>query len=177
MKELPVESIPSQEPSNVSEQRMDAQVLQQWQAPEFLKYERGKVWYIVMGTLSALLIMYAIWTNAVTMAIAFIVLVGVYYISHHKDPKIIDVQLTSFGIHVGKKVIPYNQVKAFWVIHHPPHINYLKLLTSDSFMSEITIQLGTKSPGSIRTTLIKHVPEYEGRGESMVDILIRATRL
>ena len=148
-----------------------------WTAPEFIKHSKTEKWFYVAGFLVVLLVLYALWSGSWTMAIAFIVLAGVYYISHHKDPGEMTISLNHFGVKIGNRQIPYNQIKAFWIIYHPPHVKTLKLLTTDKWMSEMTIQLENQPPGEVRTILMKHVPEYEGKGESFVDTLIRLAKL
>jgi hypothetical protein len=152
-------------------------VLLQWIAPEYIKRQKTTAWFIGAGILVILLVLYAIWTNSWTMAVAFIVLAGVYALMHNHEPTQIEVKLTDIGVHVGHRLVPYNQIKAFWVVYHPPAVKVLKLLTTDKLMAELTIQLDGQAPGDVRRVLLKQVPEYEGRGESFVDTLIRTTKL
>ncbi len=154
-----------------------AQPLLTWTAPEFVKHPKGQVWFIGAGIMIGLLVLYALWTSSWSMAIAFIVLAGVYYISHHRDPGKVEVSLSHFGIKIGNRHLPYNQIKAFWIVYQPPHVKTLKLLTTDKMMAEMTIQLEDQSPGPVRQILIKHVPEYEGKSESFVDLVIRIAKL
>lgn len=149
----------------------------EWVAPDRLKHEKGWQWFVAAGTLLILLLGYAFATNSWTMAVAFIVLAGVYMISHHTDPKAMQVRITTLGIYAGKRKFPFNQVKAFWLIYEPPHVKVLKLMTTDKIMGEVTIQLDGQNPGEVRNVLLKQIPEYEGRGESLVDVIIRMAKL
>ncbi|HCW32159.1 MAG: hypothetical protein UT55_C0002G0003 [Candidatus Peregrinibacteria bacterium GW2011_GWE2_39_6] len=148
-----------------------------WNAPEFIKHPRGILWFCVMGLMVSILIWYAVSTNSLTMAIAFIVLAGVYAIAHHREPALLKIRVTSIGIEAGKKKIPYNQVKAFWIVYDPPFVQVLKLLTTDKFMPEMTLQLDGQAPGQLRDYLIRRIPEYEGKSESLVDTIIRIAKL
>ncbi len=160
-----------------TEENKTPTTLLEWDAPEFIKHPKGQVWFFVAGLFVLGLISYAIITRSWTMAVAFIVLAGVYYLSHHHEPRQIKVKLTKIGVQVGSRKIPYNQIKAFWIIYKPPAVKTLKLLTTDKILGELAIQLDGQAPGEVRTTLMKHVPEYEGKEESFVDLLIRSTRL
>jgi hypothetical protein len=155
----------------------EEKVIMQWRAPEFIKHPKGALWFAIAALGVALLIFYAIQTNSFTMALAFLVLAGVYLIAHHKDPGEIDVKITTLGIRAGQRKIPFNQIKAFWIVYHPPKIKTLKLLTTDKVLSEITIQLDGQEPGAVRDFMLKQVPEYEGRGENFIDAFIRITKL
>lgn len=152
-------------------------VLLQWQAPEFIKHAKSMKWFVVAGLAVAALILYAIQTHSLTMAIAFIVLAGVYALSHHHEPRIINVKVTSLGLRVGDRKIPFNHIKAFWIVYHPPVVKTLKLLTTDKVFAELTIQLDGQEPGELRDALLKQIPEYEGRSENFIDALIRITKL
>jgi len=147
-----------------------------WQAPEFIYHTRGPVWFGIAAILVALMIAYAVKTDAVTMAVAFIVLTGVYLISHNRKPQIITFQITNLGLHAGPRLIPYNQIKAFWIIYNDK-VRTLKLLTTEKFMTELTLQLGDQDPGEVRRELLREIPEYEGREEHFVDALIRIAKL
>lgn len=160
-----------------NEKSKKATTLLEWAAPEYIKHPKGQLWLFMAGSLIIFLVWYAIYTGSWTMAVAFIVLAGVYYLSHHSDPKQIMVKLTSFGIQVGNQKIPYNQIKAFWLVYKPPNVKTLKLLLTDRFMSDVTIQLDGQTPGEVRSVLLRHVPELEGKEESFVDMIIRTTKL
>lgn len=152
-------------------------VLLQWEAPEFIKPKKGVLWLALAILAVVAVVGYAIKTHSLTMAIAFIVLAGVYAIAHHREPGRIPIQITSLGIRAGKTQVPYNQIKAFWIVYNPPHVKTLKLLTTDKLMAEMTLQLDGCDPGAVREQLLKQVPEHEGKGEHFSDTLIRVMKL
>lgn len=155
----------------------EERVLMAWRAPEFIKQDKGIKWFVTAGIAIVLLVLYAIQTHSLTMAMAFIVLAGVYTLSHHRDPRIINIQITTLGIRAGGREIPFNHIKAFWIVYQAPFVKTLKLHTTDQLFSEITLQLQDQEPGEVREVLLKQVPEYEGRSENFIDALIRITKL
>lgn len=171
MKEIPVESGTKKIAPH------GGKVLLEWTAPEYVKHVKGKQWFIIAGLVIVALVIYAIQTGSWTMAVAFIVLAGVYYLLHHQEPSEVSIQLTDFDIRIGTKSIPYSYIKAFWILYQPPRIKTLKLLTSDKILGEVGISLQDQPPGSVRDLLVKHIPEYEGKTESFVDMLIRSFKL
>ena len=162
---------------NTQKKETNERVILEWEAPEFIKHEKGIFWFILAAFAIAGLVFYAIRTDSLSMAIAFIVLAGVYMISHRTNPGTISIKITTLGIQAGKQKIPYNKLKAFWIIYHPPKVKTLKLLTTDRFMTELNLQLDGQAPGAVREQLLKEIPEYEGRGEHFVDALIRSLKL
>jgi sulfur relay (sulfurtransferase) DsrF/TusC family protein len=152
-------------------------LLLQWKAPEFIIHQRGKKWFLIMGVITLLLVIYALATNSATMAIVFIVLAGVYYLTHNQDPKIIDIKITELGIYVGDTFYPYNMINAYWIIYNPPYVHSLNLRLSNKTFTKVVIQLDVQDPVAVRKMLAKEIPEIEGEDESMSEILIRLLRL
>jgi len=152
-------------------------LLLEWQAPEFVRYVKGKNWYMAAGILMLALISYALYTGSATMAIVFIVLAGVYVLTHNQEPKAISIKVTQLGVFVGEIFYPYNTIQSFWLVYHPPYVQTLNLRIVGKTMSKVTIQLHRQNPVEVRTLLAKEVPEVEGEQESFSEILIRLMRL
>jgi hypothetical protein len=165
-----------------SDEQVDPRVLHNktiltWQAPEFIAHQRGKKWFLIAGIVVLLLVLYALYTNSATMAIAFIVLAGVYYLTHNQNPKIIDVRITELGISVADKFYPYNMINSYWIVYNPPYVHNLNLRLSNKTFSKVVVQLDVQDPVEVRKILAKELPEIEGESESMAEILIRLLRL
>jgi len=148
-----------------------------WETPEFIKYERGKTWHIAAGVIVLSLIAYGIISGSATMAIVFILLAGVFFMTQSHEPKIVDVKITELGIRYGKVFYPYNNISAFWVIYHPPYVRVLNIQTAGKNKKRIKIELSEQNPVEIRRVLSKEIPEIEGGEETITDILIRLLRL
>lgn len=152
-------------------------LLLEWKAPEFISHPKGKRWFLLAGLLIVALIVYALYTDSATMAIVFIVLAGVYYLTHNQEPQIIDIRITELGIFADKKFYPYNQISSFWIVYHPPFVHTLNLKMGNKGGSRVVIQLNDQNPVDVRKALAKEVPEVEGEGESMPEIITRLLRL
>ncbi len=152
-------------------------LLLRWKAPEFINHYRSPRWFIVAGSILLLLVAYALYTQSATMAVVFIVLAGVYYLTHNQEPKIIDIKLTELGIFVDKKFYAYHMINSFWIVYQPPYVQTINLRLGNKSLSRITIQLDRQNPVDVRKILSKEIPEIEGQDESMTDIFIRLLRL
>ena len=148
-----------------------------WKAPEFIPYHRGVKWLIAAGVILALLVIYAIYTDSATMAMALIAIAGAYYLTHRQQPKIIDVEINELGIEVDDKFYPYSQINSFWIIYHPPYVQTLYIKLGGKVKKTISIQLGNQNPAELRSFLTKEIPEVEGGEESMMDTLTRLFKL
>jgi hypothetical protein len=149
----------------------------EWKAPEFIRPPKTPTWFMVAGILMLMLVAYALYTGSATMAIVFIVLAGVYYLTHSQQPRIISVKITQLGIYVEDQFYPYNMINAFWVVYHPPFVRTLNLRMGGKSGARLVVQLDDQNPVEVRTLLAKEVPEVEGQQETLTDILIRLLRL
>lgn len=152
-------------------------LLLEWHTPEYINHPKTKTWYMVAGIIMVSLIAYALYTNSATMAIVFIVLTGVYTLTHNRNPRIIYIKLTELGIYVDEIFHPYNTINSFWIVYHPPYVSTLNLKLGDRSGTHLSIQLNQQNPVEVREILSREIPEMEGQQENMMDILIRLLRL
>ncbi len=152
-------------------------VLLKWHSPEFLPHPREKRWLMLASVVLIGLIAYAIFTGSATMAIVFILLAGMYYLTHNQEPKLFDVAITELGIYVGETFYAYNNIGAFWIVYHPPFVSVLYLKIGSKNAKTIRIELNEQNPVEVRKLLAKEVPEIEDQEESATDMLIRLMRL
>ncbi len=148
-----------------------------WEAPEYIKHEKGKTWFTVAGIIILLLVLWGLYTDSWSTAVVFLLLGGVYYLSHTHTPSRIKITISEIGIKVGENYYPYSHIKAFWMHYHPPFVKTLNFRTLDRFFKEVTIQLDGQDPVPIRTYLARQIPEWEGKEESLIDILTRIFKL
>jgi len=158
-------------------QRSDAfeHALIAWYAPNFLRYERGWMWYLFFGLLDVALIAYAVFSDSWTMALAFIVTPLVYLWEHREKPKMVDVNISSFGIKYGHIRIPFSNIHRFWIIHEP-HTDELHLRVKSKMHPEVVIPLMRVNPILLRQYLITQIPEWEGKQLSLIDTIARLLR-
>lgn len=153
------------------------QALIRWYAPEFLRFYKGKTWIAIASFLNVALLVYAIWSGSWTMALVFIVLPLVYALEHRRKPKAVEVAISQYGIKFGVLKLPYSTIRRFWILHDPPYVDELHLLTSNKLHPEVTIPLMGIDPTLLRQYLVTQIPEWEGKKQSTLDILIRFLRL
>lgn len=148
-----------------------------WIAPEFLRYERGKIWKIVMIAAGISAITLGIINQAWTFSLAIIAFVSVYYILNREAPKEVKITISDVGIKIGERRYPYGKIKAFWIIYDPPYSTTLTIRVSGDLLLDITIQLNGQNPAQIREVLLSKIPEMEGKTEPMTDIVSRLFKL
>lgn len=148
-----------------------------WYAPDFIKYQKTWLWYAIAFLVDAALISFAFASKSYTMAAVFILLPLVYLLEQKRKPKMAEVIISHYGIKFGEKRIPYSEIQKFWIVHHPPYINEIHLLTNGRMKNEIVIHMMNMDPVLVRTYLVTQIREWEGKKEPFLDIVVRLLKL
>ena len=152
-------------------------VLLEWKTPEFLPYPRSKTWYIVASIIIGGLLTYAVLTGSITMFIAFTMIIVIFMLTHKKQPKILDAQITELGVRHGKNFYHYNTINSFWIVYSPPYVRSFYLRLGGKSYTYVKIELNHQNPVELRNLIGKEVPEIEGMGERVFDIISRLLRI
>lgn len=148
-----------------------------WDAAPRNTHEKGIVWFIVTTLIVGVLVAYSIYAKNWFFLAAVVMAVAVYVIDEIKPAKKIQIKLSEFGVKIGKTLIPFSGIKRFWLAYHPPHMATLNLQLHKHFMSEVSIELEDQDPAKIRALLSRHVVEWSGKDESLIDICTRLLKL
>lgn len=152
-------------------------IILEWETPEFIPHPKGAVWFLIMGMLVLGFTAYAVITGSATMAIVFLLLGGMVYLTHNQEPKIIRIRVSEMGISVGDKFYQYTSLNSFWIVYNPPFVSRLYLRLSNKSLTEIKVELNHQNPVELRRALTGELPEIEGGQEKLTDIFIRLLRL
>lgn len=167
-----------QEPQTAHEKALYDRAVFTWTAPEYIQHPKSKNWFLAAAIVVGIIILVDILTQDYTMALAIIVLAGVYlYIHTHHPPKEIRIVISNMGIKVGNMIFPFSSIQAFWMHYQPPHLTTLNLRVKEHFFSDIIIQLNHEDPVPIRHFLCGQIPEWEGKNERFSDVVLRLLKL
>lgn len=152
-------------------------VILSWIAPEYIQHEKNWQWFLVAAIAVIAFIIYAIYTENWTLALALIAISGVYYWSHSHVPRDVEVIISRSGIKVGTREYPYQNIKAFWVIYKQGKVKTLNLRINSIITPDVIIQLGNQDPGVLREYLASQIREIEGKEETAAEALIRFLKI
>ena len=162
---------------NAEKQNFGEKILA-WRAPEFHKPVRGAPWMFVMSALVLALIAWGIFSDSVAFSAVVVLLAGVYFLTHNRDPQIIEIAVTDLGVLFGEKFFAFSEIDKFWIFYEPPLLQSLNLKLNRGAVREIAIELSDEVlPAEIRAVLENEIFEDRERRESLSEILIRALRL
>lgn len=148
-----------------------------WHAPHYLRYERGWFWFVAIFVIFGALAAYGYWTDSVTMAAVFGIMPFVLILEHMKKPDEVLVVISEYGIRFGQLRVPYSRMRGFWILHNPPIVDELHLLTDSNLHPELTIQLMGNDAALLRQFLVTQITEFEGKNLGMMDTMIRMFKL
>jgi hypothetical protein len=165
--------------NNMQEQpngKTQAQDELSWHAPEFPEHPKPLVWYVIYGLATGTLVMYGVSVDSWTTAVAFLFfgIMGIYAAS--RKPKSVLVRVNGQGIEVDGNRYPYESIRRFWVLYHPPHIKSIYFETSAYFNGLVKVELAQQDPRPVRELLARYLEENLDGEEPMVDVIARRLR-
>lgn len=139
-----------------------AEILFQWQIPETQRHDRGNVWYILSGLITASLILISIWQKNILFGIIVVMLVVVYIFFHHDEERWIDFSIEDGGIVIDSRQYPYKYFAHFWT--DKDHSN-LYLQTKSWFRPALKIPLPPEADDAISAALEIHIKKSKDHTE------------
>lgn len=150
------------------------EVLVDWEFPEYIKRTRSKTWYVVVGGLVVLALIYAIWTMNILFAVILVLGVFIIAIQHLQPARNVAVSIGEDGIILDESFYPYKVLKNFWIIYEPPEIKYLYLGFKASVRGHLSIPLHDVNPIKVREILLNYIDEdFEKEDEDINETFSR----
>jgi hypothetical protein len=131
-----------------------------WEAPEYEYIEKHPRWYWLMGAILLAIIVYAIVTDSLLMAITFILIGMLGYVYAEREPKIIRMKIDPEGVSADRIMYEYENLKSFWIFYEvEAGFKVLSLHSKKTFLPHIHIPIGDANPILIREVLLNYLPE------------------
>lgn len=148
----------------------------QWITSAYRQTEKSKAWYLLMGLIVLVFVLYGMFagdSSGWIVSITFLVLAGTYYLSELKPAPAVKIQVSQLGITFGARFIPYNKMRSFWLLNEQ-NARYLNLTLLKGASRNVSIIVPEEvNMARLREYLLTQIPEEEGREESFTDQLIR----
>jgi len=154
-------------------------VFASWEFPEFKKFKKSKIWYLVAIIVLALLVLFSVLTTNYLFIVIIGLFVVIYVMRNRLDPGLLPIQLTEDGVVIGEKTFyEWAEIKTFWIIYEPPEVKNLYLDFRSSFRATVSVSLENQNPLNIRKILLNYLKEdTEKENESFSDGLSRMLKL
>jgi len=176
----PQERVNQSEAPEMSEEDMNlaeitGKTLLYWKAPEYHHYDKTIDWYWWVGLVAVGLFGVAVWQGSLLFGILVLISWFVIVLYGIRKPDMLNFSICEHGILVEKTLYPWNNLKSFWIFHHPPLIKEISFESRKTFMPYIRIPLGDRKVDEAREILKKYIPEAE-QEESVIDHLSHLAR-
>jgi hypothetical protein len=147
-----------------------------WTAPEFVHYPKSFVWFAVLTIICLGIVVYFLIAKEFLTATLFGLLYAIVFYFSRAKPKDLNIEISGRGLKLNHNLIPYQQLKSFWIIYSPPEVKTLNFETTAYFNRFVTLQLEQENPAAIREFLLQFLPEDLDRGEQFADKLGRTLK-
>lgn len=153
----------------------EPKILMEWITTAYRQTEKSKAWYIGMGLIVLIFVIYGLFSDAYgwIVSVTFLILAGTYYLTELRRVPTVKVTISDHGIRFGARFFPYNQIKSFWILNEEG-VRNLHLSTFKGTVKEVSIILAEDvNIAKLRDYLLLQIPEEEGKKENFSDQLIR----
>ncbi len=150
-----------------------------WRIPEYDRYERPKIWYIlaIIVALTALII--AFWAKNYLFVIIIVLSSLIIILNEGREPEEIEFAIHDEGLALGKRFIDYSELSNFSIIYKPrQNTKKLYFEFGSALRPRLSIYLGNNNPLKIRDILLNYLQEdLERENEPLSESLARLFRI
>lgn len=147
--------------------RKEPETILEWQAPEFRHYPKNAAWFITFFIIVALIIAYEVFQHDWFGAIALAIIAIFFAIFAQHKPKIVNVAISTHGLHIDDTHIPYSRIRQFWVVDNDNH-KTLNLETTAYLNHQLVIELSEQDSDEVQEILAQLLPENPENSETTI---------
>lgn len=141
-----------------------------WMLKEYESEPRHKRWFIFMGVVSGLCLLYAMFTGNFMFVTVLLLFAVIMFLQSHSDAPDVRFEIGELGILIGNRLYLYNELTAFYLIYQPPEVKTLYIETKSAVRPTLRIPLSDQNPLEIREVLSQFLPEdFEKEEEPISD--------
>lgn len=140
---------------------MIGDILLAWRTLEHEHFDITPRAYMIVGGALLCIIAYAIFTDSPLMAIVFILIGAVGYLSTQKEPRELEYLVTSKGVAAGRDFYSYREMASFWIFEDTDFLPFVSFSLPEKFAQHIHIPIGDVEPETLREALLEFLPEEE----------------
>jgi len=153
-------------------------ILHEWSIAEYEQYERNWIWYLLMGTLGTVFVVYAVLSGNFLFALIIVLFSIILFMQSHQQPVILPFKIAEFGIVVNNRFYPYAELDSYYIVYNPPDVKMLFIETKSSVRPIVRVPLMDMNPNDVRQTLREFLPEdLEKEEEPFADMMARKWRI
>lgn len=141
----------------------------QWRTLEFEPHSVSRSFYIGSSLFLLATIIYALSSNSPIMAITFILIGIMGFITLEKEPIMLHCAINKDGIIVNRDLYAFENIESFWLVYEEDE-KHISLRTSGKLTPFVHIPFGTENPVALREILTKYAKE-EKHETTLIDTI------
>ncbi len=158
------------------QQDMQKEILK-WDTALYTQYQKTKIWYLVAGTLTGVIVALSFLNGSWSFGIAIIVIATIYLILNQKEVPHAEAIITPKGIQFGGKFYYYSDIDFFWVEEQLPTFQALHLHLNNQRDTKLTIQFYDFTADHLGNTLRRYIPQDINKKPSFLENMIHLLKL
>lgn len=127
-----------------------------WQGQERTWLFAGASWYVYGSGVAIVLLLYALITQAWTMAVLVSLLAGVIYIYSQEQAPTMEIVLSNRGVYIGDDFHPYSLIKSCWFSFEKSG-SYLVFALVNSPQARVSVSFKADERALLQTILKEYV--------------------
>lgn len=160
-------------PQVLQDNTMIGDIIEEWEVNEYEHYGHPMAWFVIMGSLGSILLLFSIITGNLLFS-AIIILSGIIlYLQNNQTAQVVPVAIAELGIVIGNRFYPYKELDTFFLVYQPPQVKILFIETKSSLRPMLRIPLLEQNPIALRGTLRKYLKEDLEKEEPASDKIAR----
>jgi len=149
-------------------------LLAHWSFPEYVKYERGALWYVVAVVAVVAMLIYGLVQVNFLFVLFLIILSLVVGSRLYGEPKEVQFRIFEDGINMGKVFYKWEGINNFRLVYKPPQVKRLYIDLQGTFWHDFSVPLEDQDPVEIRRILLNYLEEdLTKQEETLTDRLNR----
>lgn len=145
-----------------------------WTASEFIAHSKTASWYVILGTITAVLAVLAYFLADIVTSVVVIIVALLFGYMASRKPRELPYTVDEHGIQVDKKIYPYSSFKSFSIIQEEG-IESIWLMPLQRFAPGLSIYFAPQEGQKIVNYLGNYLP-FEERKLDAVDKLMHRIR-
>ena len=165
-------------PQLLSDEMLTGDILHAWQVKEYEQHDRSVMWYILMSSISLLLVLYGMFSGNFLFSLVIILAGIIFFIQSNHEPQQVPFFIAELGVGIGNRFYKYSELDNFYIIYRPNEIQMLFIETKSAIRPLLRVPLNDTNPLEIRDTLDNYLDEdFEREQEPLSDAIGRNWKL
>jgi len=161
-------------PNRHNTKKAPEQTLLSWQAPEFVQTHKPAGWYIGFGAFFLILIATALFTGQYLTVGLFAIMAVVLVIYANRTPRVLNYQITNYGVSVGEKKYLYDDFGSYYQANDYGQ-TVLELVPNKRLGTLVSLPPAQDKFDTVEKTLNQMLPKVDNR-DDLADKIFRALR-